>query len=525
MDHAASVSKNLIAQRAEAAEKAIDELSKSVALEEFAREVYSRVPAAKLLSSAERLMTVRGLSVLSLLDERGVTLSSGHLPARLGDPDPTLFEITRAPPKTALPMAVELRGEAGLRRNPALVTARSLDYGELRIWVVGGLLLDQSFAEQLSRMSGTRVEILSTEGPLTAAGTAEPPTLERLFDLGPVARIKVVLSRAPALEAERALERALALLAGLGLGLAILLGAIVSRWITRPVEALTDAARRIASGEFELAVREKASGEVGELVSAFNRMSLELRKTTQQLVGAERVAAWQEVARRLAHEIKNPLTPIRMSLETLLAASRSQDPRFEALFKESASAVLEEVERLGRIVDEFSQFARLPKPQLSRVDLAELVRQVLTFQAAPSQGIEIQRELQPGVLVRADRDQLVQVLLNLLKNAEQALTGGGRIRVGVEGKAGKALLRVDDSGPGIPAENRPRIFEPYFTTKEGGSGLGLAIARRICQEHGGELGLMSEHQPGWGTTFVLELPREFEQPPTESASNREELSP
>jgi signal transduction histidine kinase len=183
------------------------------------------------------------------------------------------------------------------------------------------------------------------------------------------------------------------------------------------------------------------------------------------------------------------------------------------------------VERLGRIVDEFSQFARLPKPQLSRVDLAELVRQVLTVQATPRQGIEIQCELQPGVLVRADRDQLVQVLLNLLKNAEQALTGGGRIRVGVEGKAGKALLRVDDSGPGIPAENRPRIFEPYFTTKEGGSGLGLAIARRICQEHGGELGLINEPQPGWGTTFVLELPREFEQPPTESASNREELSP
>ncbi len=487
---------------------AVEEIAGSGALEDFARELRAQGSSSQRLAAAERLMRSRGLSVLSLFDADGRTLSSGHLPARVGDPDPALFAVAQSGAKEATPVLVELRNEAGLRRIPALVTARSFDYGELRIWVVGGRILDSALAEQLSGMTGALVEISSLEGTAASAGAADQPTVKTAVELAPAARVSLKLSRAPVLEFERVLTRIFVLLVALGLGLAALLGFVVARFITRPVEAVTDAARKIAAGAFDLKVPESSSGEVGDLVRAFNRMTAELQSTTDQLIASERIAAWQEVARRLAHEIKNPLTPIKMSLETLLAASERREPRFDELFRESAGAVLEEVERLRRIVDEFSHFARLPKPELAPVSLSELAEQVLSLYATPREGVEIRSEIAQNVWVRADRDQLTQVLLNLLKNAEEALAGTGRISVRVKAADEQAVLEVADTGRGIPAEDRARIFEPYFTTKPGGSGLGLAIARRISQEHGGQL--VVESEVGRGAAFTLTLPRAAE---------------
>src|SRR5262249_44787302 len=150
----------------------IDDLAQSAALEEFARDIHAHAPASRVVSTAERLMNSRRLSVLSLLSAEGVTLSSGHLPARLGDPDPALFAVAQGAEKEPVAVLVEVRSEAGLRRMPALVAARPLDYGELRIWVVGGNLLDETFASQLSQMIDGRVEISSTEGLAAAAGSA-----------------------------------------------------------------------------------------------------------------------------------------------------------------------------------------------------------------------------------------------------------------------------------------------------------------------------------------------------------------
>jgi two-component system nitrogen regulation sensor histidine kinase NtrY len=330
--------------------------------------------------------------------------------------------------------------------------------------------------------------------------------VERILPLQDAAEVRLVFSRAALLEAEQGVTVAFLLLAALGLGFAVLLGLVVSRRITRPVEALTEGARRVAEGAREVQVTALATGEVGELVRAFNHMTSELHSTTDRLVASERIAAWQEVARRLAHEIKNPLTPIQMSLETLLAAQSAQDARFPALFRDSAAVVLEEVDRLRRIVDEFSRFARLPKPQLSSVDLGELAQSVLSLYATPPQGILLLPTLQTGVVARADRDQLTQVLVNLVKNAEEALKDkGGQVRVRVKGTETDAIVEVEDTGPGIPPEHRARIFEPYFTTKEGGTGLGLAIAARILQEHGGKLEVGGE--PGQGARFSVVLPR------------------
>ena len=483
---------------------AVADIATSVAVEDFARELRNAGAAAERVGAAERLMNSRGLSVLSLLDDNGVILSSGHLPARVGDRDPALLTAIQSGAAGAVAALVEVRDETGVHRIPALVAARAFDDGDRRLWVVGGQRLDFSVADQLSRMSGAQIQISTDEAIVATAGSAEPPVSETAVDLPPAARLSVRLSRAPVLQTRALLVRAFVALALFGLALAALLGVWVARLVTGPIEAVTAAARKIAGGAFQLQVPESYSGEAGELVRAFNRMTTELESRTQQLVASERIAAWEEVARRLAHEIKNPLTPIKISLETLVAASEQGQGCLEELFRQTASAVLEEVERLRRILDEFSQFARPPKPHLQTMSLSQLVGQALALYAHPQGKAELRSHIERDVFVRGDRDQLTQVLLNLLNNAEDAVGDGGWIELRVKRAGERALLEVADSGPGIAWENRPRVFEPYFSTKPGGSGLGLAIAQRICQEHGGQLVLSS--QPGAGAVFTVSLP-------------------
>ncbi len=495
----------LLREQAEAA-RAVSELATSVALEEVAQSLHAGAPPADLASLAGQLMESRGLTVLALLDASGTTLSSGHLPARLGDPAPALLAVTRESPDGLQPILVEVREGEALREVPALVVARPVDYGALRLWLVGGRRLDTGLVHQLSTLTGAAVSVRTPAGELVAlAGTASPPVRERTLPLGQAGTLSLRLSEASAEEAEAGVLRAFLALVATGLGFAVLLGLFVSRRITRPVEALTTGARRVAAGEARVRVETSASGEVGVLVAAFNRMLEDQEATTRQLLATERVAAWQEVARRLAHELKNPLTPIRMSLETLVAAHAERNPRFDSLFRESAGVVLEEVERLRRTVDAFSRFARMPAPERAALDLSELVRGVLGLYATPPAGVTLVPQLAPDVAVEADRDMLTQVLLNLVKNAEEALPEGGTVWVRTHARPGEAVLEVADTGPGIPEEDRTRILEPYVTSKPGGTGLGLAIAARICQEHGGRLDVGAE--PGAGARFTVVLPR------------------
>jgi nitrogen fixation/metabolism regulation signal transduction histidine kinase len=287
---------------------------------------------------------------------------------------------------------------------------------------------------------------------------------------------------------------------------ALLIGHLAARLLTRPLDALRAGAARVAAGDLEVRVRARGTGEVRDVVAAFNAMTADLRASRERAAAAERVAAWQEVARRLAHEVKNPLTPIAMSVATLRDALAEGRPDFPALFEEGASAIQEEVRRLKRIVDEFSRFARLPPPEPSLAAPAELVDALLALYPAPPPGVRLEREVAAGLpAVRVDRDQLLQVLLNLVRNAEEAMAAaGGTLRVAARPDGADVLLEVSDTGPGIPAEDLPRVLEPYFTTKEGGTGLGLAIAERIVRENGGRLEVRST--PGAGATFSVRLP-------------------
>ncbi len=293
----------------------------------------------------------------------------------------------------------------------------------------------------------------------------------------------------------------------LALGLALLFGGYLNRWLQSSVDELTEAATRIGAGDFATTLREGQTGAFQATATAFNRMTRDLRNAQDQLRQTERIAAWQDIAKRLAHELKNPLSPIRLSIETLRKAHARSHDDFDALFDESTKTILQEVERLRHIIDEFSGFARLPAPTLRETDLREIVPQAVSLYA--SSEVAVSAEL-PGHPVRAmvDMEQITQVLYNLLQNASDAAraahpNGEGTVGVSLEQGLDEVRIRVEDNGIGIPKDHIDLVFEPYFTDKEGGTGLGLAITSRIVTEHGGRIEVESR---AGRTVFTVVLP-------------------
>jgi signal transduction histidine kinase len=508
----------------------IRDLARGPEVEALARDLAAGVLApADAGAAGGEWMRARGLDVLALTGADGRVVSSGHLPGRAGDVDPELAAVFAAPPGVARARVVSRAGPGGVEPVLALVAWAPVA-GDPPLRVVGGLALGADRAERLAALTGGEVAIRGADGAVLAAASppadAGAPLLRRVgahlatrlgVGLSGARRAIPVGGDAPAGAVEVAvasegLARAAGtvLLAFLGALLAGALGAALSgrllaSRITRPVEALREAAARVAGGDLGARVQPVGSGELRELVLAFNAMTEELASGRARLAQAERVAAWREVARRLAHEIKNPLTPIAMSVETLRDAHAAGRKDFAEIFDEGTQAIGEEVRRLKRIVEEFSRFARLPAPERTPVLPDELVGAVLAlFPAAPA-GIVFRRELPPGLPpVWADRDQALQVLLNLVRNALDAMQGRGAVVLSGRAEGDEVALSVTDTGPGIAAEDLPHLFEPYFTRKEGGTGLGLAIAQRIAEEHGGRLEVTSA--PGAGATFTLWLP-------------------
>ncbi len=275
---------------------------------------------------------------------------------------------------------------------------------------------------------------------------------------------------------------ALATFALVFLVVAVLVGVKLARTLTRPIEELERGFENVATGALGYQVDLRPSGELGRLTDGFNSMSRDLYKSHQQLVRATRQAAWQDVARRLAHEIKNPLTPITLSIHRV----RKRIAQDDTVVQECLDTILEEASHLERLANEFSSFARLPKPQLRRVDPREVLQQVLELYASiPNVALRAQLDGLPEVL--ADRDQIRQVFTNLVKNAVEAMPRGGALEVSWTQENGYLSLTFEDRGGGFPAGAGDAVFDPTFTTKPTGSGLGLSIVRRILEDHGGDI--------------------------------------
>ena len=295
--------------------------------------------------------------------------------------------------------------------------------------------------------------------------------------------------------------------------LSILVSFLLTDEIIRPIVNLEEATRRVAEGDFSFRILSRSADELSHLVGSFNRMVSELSHSREKLKQSEKISAWQEIAQRLAHEIKNPLTPIKLSAQRILkkytADSGSGAGEFQKVLQASISSIVREVDNLNDLLVEFREFARLPMPRLQSVQLRELVDEVVQMYRNLSSEVTFDSShISEDSIVRADPGHINQVLANLIRNAVQAMPKGGEvsIRSAVVNKENRRFCRIwiKDTGSGIPEEIRGRIFEPYFTSKADGAGLGLAIVERIVFDHDGNIWF--ETQEGVGTTFIIDLP-------------------
>jgi len=293
----------------------------------------------------------------------------------------------------------------------------------------------------------------------------------------------------------------------------VLLALMLSFWtasrVTRPLRDLASSVREVAGGNWDTRASVVSSDEVGQLARDFNGMTEQLREQRDRMIQAERVAAWRELARRLAHELKNPLFPLQITIENLQRSRDATPEQFDEVFRESTTTLLAELGHLKTIIGRFSDFAKMPAPQLEPVDINHVAREVLQlFEAQlrtpgqPAVETKLQLEADPGQ-VPADPEQLRRALRNLVLNALDAMPQGGTLLVRTSRHDGKVAVEVSDTGEGLTPEECDRLFTPYYTTKQHGTGLGLAIVQSVVSDHKGTITVHSE--PGQGTTFRIEL--------------------
>ncbi|HVF58682.1 MAG TPA: ATP-binding protein [Thermoanaerobaculia bacterium] len=289
-------------------------------------------------------------------------------------------------------------------------------------------------------------------------------------------------------------------------------GLYLARRVTVPILALAEGTRRISGGELSHRVDVEADDELGVLVSSFNRMTAELEasralleRRTEELLEARQLAAWNEAARRLAHEIKNPLTPIRLAAERVLRKQRAADPGLGAAIEEGVEVIVREVGAMQAMVDEFSRYARMPRPRPVRVDLGKLVDETLHLYRGVKPGVAVEGAVAPELgEVWLDPEQIKRALINLLDNAVEATPPPGRVELRAAAADGHLEIRVADTGPGIPPEAKEKLFLPYYSTKGRGTGLGLSIVHRIVTDHQGTI-RVEDNRPQ-GAVFTIELP-------------------
>ena len=306
-------------------------------------------------------------------------------------------------------------------------------------------------------------------------------------------------------------------------GIGILVAVLASLWfaarVTRPVVSLAEAARRVAAGDLGAKVEVESSDELGELAASFNRMTEDLVQQKDRTLQAERVAAWRELARRLAHELKNPLFPLQVTVENLMRAKQKSPEMFEEVFHEGTATLLAEIGNLKTIIGRFSEFSKMPQPQRRATQVNDVVGSVLRVFHAQLRGndnyndkeknqIRVRTELANALPeISADPDLLHRALQNLVLNAIDAMPQGGELAIRTATLGDRIEISVSDTGSGLTQEECGRLFTPYYTTKQHGTGLGLAIVQSVVSDHGGKISVESTKEKG--TTFRIELPCDF----------------
>ncbi len=349
------------------------------------------------------------------------------------------------------------------------------------------------------------------QGPLNQSPAAnQSPANQQLMGV-----LLVGSSRRPLIELQRQIVSTAMLVGGAGIFVAVLASLWFAARVTRPVVSLAEAARRVAAGDLGAKVEVESSDELGELAASFNRMTEDLVQQKDRTLQAERVAAWRELARRLAHELKNPLFPLQVTVENLMRAKQKSPEMFEEVFHEGTATLLAEIDTLNTIIGRFSEVSTMPQPQRRPTQVNDVVHSVLrVFHAQlrdndkEKNRIVVRTELAEALPeISADPDLLHRALQNLVLNAIDALPQGGELTIRTRTLDDRIELSVSDTGSGLTQEECGRLFTPYYTTKQHGTGLGLAIVQSVVSDHGGKISVESTKEKG--TTFRIELPCDF----------------
>ena len=538
---------------------AVNRLAASERARAMAFELAQSGDASAYLTEAQSMAQDAQLDFLEIVGADGNVVSSVQWPARFGYPEPAAANASAKP---------FLKREDLLDGSTALGLFAVHAVGGTEVRLIGGERLDQSFLADLPVAPGMQIGLYSDANSLTTTVNlstgASAPALTA-FDparlLGPngavvgaahyqnlidaarttgqqmsgivnptgrredslnataiplkneqgnvMAVLLVAIARSGMVEAQQHIRAIAYGVAAGGILLAIAFSLWIAARVSRPIEQLAHAAEEVAGGNWDVRVPPRGRDEVSVLARSFNHMTEQLQSQRDRLVQSERVAAWRELARRLAHELKNPLFPLQLTVENLVRARELPQVEFDEVFRESTATLATEIANLKTIIGRFSDLSKMPKPELERIDAKDVVERVRalyeTF-ASRDAKIKIAVDVANAAMpLDADPELLHRALSNLVLNAMDAMPDGGVLTISARPVNEKVELRVADTGQGMTPEECERLFTPYYTTKQHGTGLGLAIVQSVVADHAGTIAV--ESPPGGGATFIITLPR------------------
>jgi two-component system nitrogen regulation sensor histidine kinase NtrY len=533
---------------------AVDHLAASERARSMAFELVQSGDAAPYLNVAHEMQQDARLDFLEIVGPDGNVVSSAQWPARFGyaEPAATLAGQSAFLKREELPDGSVVLG---------LFAVRAIRGAEPAVTLVGGTPLDQNFLAGLPVAPGMQVALYS-DGPANAApgdpassATFDPKRLigangdipgaaryqpvidaarksaqqtsailyltDRREDSANVTAIPlkdqagkvlavltVAISRNGMVDAQQHIRAIAYGVASVGILLSIAFSLWIAARVSRPIEQLARAAEQVAGGDWDARVPERGRDEVSVLARSFNHMTQELASQRDRLIQSERVAAWRELARRLAHELKNPLFPLQLTVENMVRARELPAAEFDEVFREGAHTLAMEISNLKTIIGRFSDFSKMPKPERELIDAKDVITRVRSLYDTPANDetkirfvVNLADEPMPLV---ADPELLHRALSNLVLNAMDAMPNGGTLTLSASAKGDKIEIRVADTGSGLTPEECERLFTPYYTTKQHGTGLGLAIVQSVVADHAGTITV--ESPAGGGATFIITLP-------------------
>jgi signal transduction histidine kinase len=503
--------------------------------------------SAPYLNLASSLAAQQQLDYLDLFGPDGAIISSAEWPARFGVRESWITEV----PNWDQQNFFLNDQDTAEGKKLALVDVKQVPGVDRNFYVLAGRSIDSVFLKNLSEVLPGNTKLLLWQPEGSASGELQdasgaipiPDDLKSVLEQArngnkeargrvrldgvsyavraipragresrPLAVVVIATSQAELNDLQIRIRTTALLIALAGVVLSIIASGWWAGRISRPIEDLTSAAEDVAAGNWTRKVHDTGANndEVARLIASFNQMTGELLRQRDRAVQAERVAAWRELARRLAHELKNPLFPLQITVENLMKARQQNSPEFNDIFSESTTTLLAELNNLKKIVGRFSDFSKMPTPRLQPVSVNQLLEEIGRLFAPQLSVVPKPINLQTNfttadTTISGDPDLLRRAFENLVLNAIDAMPNGGTLRIATSATTGIVAVEISDTGAGLTEEEAKRLFTPYYTTKQHGTGLGLAIVQSVISDHGASIAVSSI--PGKGTRFRMEFQR------------------